>query len=129
LILKDALSPMKFETQHKIKYLNILRLKPRNLVLLSAIFLLLAGCSFVELTPGADRIIFANDQDTCQKLAEFSGSVKTSTLFIGRTEKAISEELQILAQNEAFRTNANAIWPISEIDEGYQEFEILNCRY
>ncbi len=89
--------------------------------------LTLISCSFVELLPGDHRIIYANNPDSCKKLKELVLTVKTTTFFISRSSKAIAEELQILAQNEAIRSYANAIWPVSEVKDGQQSFSILRC--
>ena len=89
--------------------------------------LLMQACSFVELSPGANQIIFANHQTSCQKIGEFQATVRTHTLLIGRTSIAIAEELQILAQNEAYEKRGNAIWPSSEVENGQQRFDILQC--
>lgn len=88
----------------------------------------LTACSFVELKPGAENIIFARQGDGCELLKSFSAEVKTSTLFINRRPEAITEELQILAQNEAYAIYANAIWPVSEIVGGKQQFDLLRCN-
>tara|TARA_R110002073_G_scaffold23417_2_gene80126 strand:+ start:13440 stop:13793 length:354 start_codon:yes stop_codon:yes gene_type:complete len=88
----------------------------------------ITACSFVELKPGAEHIIFAKQGDDCEQLKAFTAEVKTSTLFIDRRPEAIANELQILAQNEAYSLYANAIWPISEIKEGKQNFDILICK-
>ncbi|KZZ72145.1 hypothetical protein A3766_21855, partial [Oleiphilus sp. HI0132] len=85
-----------------------------------------SGCSFIELNPGAKHIIFANDEN-CELINTFEASVPTENAFITRSDKAISEELQILAQNAAFEQKANAIWPESEILEGKQRFKLLRC--
>jgi hypothetical protein len=86
----------------------------------------MTACSFIELHPGARNIIFAND-DSCELIKNFEAKVDTENMFIDRTNKAINEELQILAQNAAFENNANAIWPSSEVVEGSQSFKLLKC--
>jgi len=114
---------MHSETQPKTKHLMT-----RHVKILPILSLLtLSACSFVELTPGAERIIFSNHSESCKKIQDFHAVVKTSTLFIDRNPKAISDELQVLAQNEAFRKYGNAIWPTSEIKKGHQSFDISFC--
>lgn len=113
------------ETHNTELFRNILFRKAISLVSLP---LILGGCSFVELNKGAESIIFAPPGDGCEVIHTFEAEVKTSTLFIERQPKAIAAELQILAQNEAYKHYANAIWPVSEVEEGKQRFEILNCK-
>lgn len=95
---------------------------------LSSSILVFAGCSFVELQGGAENIIFSPKGEGCELIKEFTAEVKTSTFFIERRPEAIAEELQTLAQNEAFAHYANAIWPSSKIEEGKQTFDILRCE-
>jgi hypothetical protein len=87
----------------------------------------LFSCSFVELLPGSHNIIYASNIASCEKLKQMEFSVATTTFFITRSEHAIAEELEILAQNEAIRSHANAIWPVSIINDGRQSFSILRC--
>jgi hypothetical protein len=101
--------------------------------------LTLISCSFVERLPGdhhitlvdqsADTSATEQTSNRCKTLKEISFETKTTTLFITRSEKAIAEELQILAQNEAIRSYANGIWPSSKILYGKQSFLILRCSH
>ena len=101
--------------------------------------LTLISCSFVELLPGEHYITLVNhnpefpatgqSSPPCKTLKEMSFETKTTTLFITRSKKAIAEELQILAQNEAIRSYANAIWPNTEVENGKQSFSILRCPH
>ena len=94
---------------------------------MASLCIILSACSFVELKHGAENIIFAQKGDGCELVKSLTAEVKISTLFIDRRPEAIANELQILAQNEAYSVYANAIWPSSEIKEGKQTFEILKC--
>jgi len=99
--------------------------------------LTLISCSFVERLPGKHHITLVNhtpefpaskqSSNTCKTLKEMTFETKTTTLFISRSKKAIAEELQMLAQNEAIRSYANAIWPNTEVENGKQNFLILHC--
>jgi hypothetical protein len=115
---------MHIETQTKLHAALRLPLKSVGLGML----LSLAGCSFVELQPGAHSIIFANASEDCERISTFVAEVKTTTLFMERDPKVIAEELQTLAQNEAFQRYANAIWPVSDVSNGIQSFDILRCK-
>jgi hypothetical protein len=107
-------------------------------ILLSLLIALtLISCSFVEPLPGEHHITQVSrtlvipesdpQSDLCKTLKEMLFETKTTTFFIERSDKAIAEELQILARNEAIRSRANAIWPITEIENGKQSFLILRC--
>ena len=120
---------MHIETQTKSSKLCLFR-KKHFLKKLALISLLasVASCSFVELQGGAENIIFAQQGDGCELIQTFTAEVKISTFFIDRRPEAIAEELQILAQNEAYTLYANAIWPSSDIENGKQRFELLKCK-
>mgnify|MGYP000123758612 CR=1 FL=1 len=116
---------MHMETQSKTK----IRKSFFQTVSATLCIMSLTACSFVELNRGAENIIFSRQGDDCRQLQTFTAEVKTTTLFIDRRPKAIAEELQILAQNKAYAEHANAIWPVSEIEEGRQTFDILRCDH
>jgi hypothetical protein len=115
-------------------------MKNNFLYILSSLLvsLTLVSCSFVEPLPGEHHITLVNhtperssskqNSDACKTLKEMTFETKVTTFFITRSTKAIAEELQILAQNEAIRSYANAIWPNSEIKNGKQSFLILRCK-
>lgn len=88
----------------------------------------LSACSFVELQPGAQNIIFAKPGEDCTRIETFEAEVKTRTLLMKRDPRVIAEELQTLAQNHAYQRYANAIWPTTDVIDGKQNFEILNCE-
>jgi len=115
---------MVYETQLKTAFL----LPFINKIVLITIVLTLSACSFVELLPGAEQIIYSNHKESCQKISEFHAKVNTENFLIERRAKAISNELRILAQNEAFEKKGNAIWPSSEISNGQQDFDIFYCK-
>lgn len=96
--------------------------------LLFSLLASLSACSYVELQPGAHNIIFAKPGEDCERIQTFSAEVKTTTLFMDRDPKVIANELQTLAQNQAYRVYGNAIWPNAEVKDGKQNFEILNCQ-
>ncbi len=120
---------MHIETQTKTRKLSVFRNKSLFKMLgLAGLVTYLTACSFVELQRGAENIIFAQEGNGCELVKLFDAEVKTSTFFISRKPEAIAEELQVLAQNEAYKVYANAIWPNSDIDNGTQNFKILKCE-
>lgn len=108
---------------------NKLLIKAKILLPSAVIIFSTCACSFVELNPAARHIIFADNQESCRLIEIFEAEVPVENAFIDRTELAIAEELQILAQNEAFEKRANAIWPNSKVVDGKQSFKLLSCHY
>jgi len=99
----------------------------KKILSVSLYSLILSACSFVELVPNANNIIFSNDMDSCKKLGETEVAVLSTFMFMDRDPHTIAEELQILAQNGAVKMGGNAIWAVSDIVEGRQTFSILRC--
>lgn len=100
--------------------------------------LTLTSCSFVEPLPGEHHITMVNHSpeilesaqgsNHCKTLKALTFETRTTTAFFERSDRAIAEELQTLARNEAIRSHANAIWPNSDINKGKQTFLILRCQ-
>lgn len=100
----------------------------RPVITLSTISLLLSACSFVEVKPGAESIILANDENSCERLGSSTVSVIYEFGFISRSEETVEEELQVLAQNAAFKMGGNAIWPESGIEDGERSYTVFRCK-
>lgn len=88
----------------------------------------LNGCSFVDVQPGAEHIILANDESSCKKLGNTTVSVVHEIVWVDRNEETIALELQTLAQNSAAKMGGNAIWPDSEIKNGERTFSVYRCN-
>jgi hypothetical protein len=102
----------------------------RTLVGAAAATLLVAlGCTWVALTPEAAdvRIAAAEDLGECKRIAKTTASVKDKLGFISRNAQKVKSELETLARNEAVREGGDAIAPLSQVQEGRQEFAIYSC--
>ncbi len=99
-----------------------------SLLLLPFIVAIIAGCSFVDVKPGAEHIILANDVDSCKKLGSTTVSVMHEIVWIDRSEATVAQELQTLAQNSAAKMGGNAIWPESDVKQGEQTFSVFRCE-
>jgi len=99
------------------------------LIFLSLLTTLIAGCSFVELKPEANTVntLTADQVLNCKPAGTATTKVIDEVLLISRNEETMAEELEILARNEAIKLGANAIVPISEIEEGQRVFKAYIC--
>ena len=90
---------------------------------------LTSGCAWVRLDTEAEavRVRAAGDVAGCERL----GKTHTRTLdrigFIPRRERAVHEELERLARNEAVNMGGNAIAPLETELAGEQVFGIYAC--
>jgi len=99
-----------------------------NRLLAIATLSFVSACSFVDTIPGANQVILSNDLSSCKKVGQTTVKVLDEILWIDRSEQAIAEELQMLAQNSAVKMAANAIWPVSDIKDGSRTYHILRCK-
>lgn len=99
------------------------------LIALPILSALIAGCSFVELKPDADTVktLTADQVANCKSVGTATTKVIDEVLLISRNEETMAEELEILARNEAIKSGANAIVPVSEIEEGQRTFKVYIC--
>jgi len=102
-----------------------------RLIALSTALLVLSGCTWVSLAPGAKavRVIPAGAAPAgCTKQGEVSVSVKNSVAFYERNALRVRDELETLARNEAPGINANTLQPLGEPSNGEQRFAAYQCR-
>lgn len=99
------------------------------LISLSIISALISGCSFVELKPDADtvKILTTEQAANCKSVGTATTKVIDEVMLISRNEETMAEELEILARNEAIKSGANAIVPVSDIEEGQRTFKVYVC--
>jgi hypothetical protein len=102
----------------------------RILVGAALVTLLVAlGCTWVALAPEATnvRVAAADDLGECKRIAKTTSTVKAKLGFITRNAQKVELELQTLARNEAAQEGGDAIAPLSQAQEGRQEFAIYSC--
>ncbi|UZE96689.1 DUF4156 domain-containing protein [Alkalimarinus alittae] len=90
---------------------------------------IISGCSFVQLKPNADTVktLTAEQVANCKSVGTVTTKVIDEVMFISRNEEKMASELEVLARNEAIKSDANAIVPISEIEEGQRTFRVYLC--
>ena len=90
--------------------------------------LLSTGCAFVSLTDaGAEvRQSDAENVKNCTLVATISSQTK-NTVVVDRNLSKVREELIVLARNRAAAMGANAIVPVSEQQNGTQDFNAYSC--
>jgi hypothetical protein len=97
---------------------------------LLAAALLLPGCTFVKMGPGADQVrVLRADQDIsgCEKRGEVAVSVKDRLGPYQRDEIRVIDELETLARNEAPGLGADTVQPLGAPVDGEQRWRALRC--
>ena len=105
---------------------------PRRALLLPASILVtaIAGCSWVSLSPGGERVRLMKPEEVtvCQKLGRTTATTSTTVLgFIGRSYPTVAEEVQQLGRNEAAKMGGDSIAPEGGIEGGRQTFGVYRC--
>ena len=91
---------------------------------------LLAGCTWVHMAPGASavRVISAGAAPAgCERRGEITVSVKDRLGFYERNDLRVHEELETLARNEAPGIAADTIQPLAAPNDGEQRFAAWRC--
>ena len=105
---------------------------PRRALLLPASILVtaIAGCSWVSLSPGGERVRLMKPEEVtvCQKLGRTTATTSTTVLgFIGRGYPTVAEEVQYLGRNEAAKMGGDSIAPEGGIEGGRQVVGVYRC--
>ena len=89
----------------------------------------IAGCTFVDLKPQAQkvRVLAAQEVRNCKHLGKVTASTAATIAFIARDRYSVTEEVQNLARNHAAGMNGDSIVAASPLSEGEQSFEVYRC--
>ncbi len=88
----------------------------------------LAGCTWVHMAPGADRVrVVADVPAGCEKRGEVEVSVKDNLLYYKRNPLKVRDELETLARNEAPGIGADTVQPLAPPAAGEQRFIAWRC--
>ncbi|MEM7052921.1 MAG: DUF4156 domain-containing protein [Pseudomonadota bacterium] len=95
----------------------------------SILLALLAGCTWVKIEPGAERvrIIDVAATDDCELVASTTVSVRDRVAGVQRKPGKVQQELEALAKNSAHETGANALLPLGPVQSGKREYAIYRC--
>lgn len=100
----------------------------RQILLFAVLPVLLAGCTWVHMAPGASAVrVAASAPSSCERRGEIEVQVKHSVAFIERNPLRVREELETLARNQAPGLSADTIHPLSEPVRGIQRFAAWRC--
>lgn len=104
-------------------------MKSKNKLLLGAGLLALSGCSFVNLTPGGDkvRLLRLDEVGRCAHLGRVTSNSKATIGFIARSRDTVQEEVHRLARNNAADMGGDSIVPLGPMIEGEQGFNVYRC--
>lgn len=95
----------------------------------SVLISVLAGCTFVKLSPaGAAVDVRANSAVIdCTKLGSVTVNGLDKVGFIQRKDGRVSGELATQARNDAAEMGANVVVPVAQPVDGRQKFAAYRC--
>ncbi len=92
---------------------------------------LLAGCSWVSLTPEAKDVrLLASKAEArdCERIGKTTVSLVDKIAGLERNPEKVRSELATLARNSAAQDlEGNAVMPISKVEQGRQTFAVYRC--
>lgn len=101
---------------------------PRSRLFVLVAVVLLPGCTFVHLAPGAAKVtVLAAAPSGCTRRGEVEVSVKDRLGPYARSEAQVRDELETLARNEAPGLQADAISPLTPPRDGGQRWAAWRC--
>lgn len=99
-----------------------------RLCLLAALSCAASACTFVQMTPGADRVrVVEAAPQGCERRGEIEVSVTDSVAIYERNRLKVKDELEILARNEAPGIGADTVQPMAPPTDGAQRFVAWRC--
>jgi len=102
----------------------------RRLVAAVAAGALLAGCTWVGLSPEGEKVVVLSPDEVtnCDRLGHTTVSLLDKLAGIERNREKVQEELNTLARNSAVDLGGDAVVPESKINDGKQRFGVYRCR-
>lgn len=88
----------------------------------------LAGCAFVSMTPGGQRVqVLDSAPAGCVSRGEVVVTMTHRVGFYERDALRVRDELEILARNQAVGLGANRISPMQPPENGRQRWAMWRC--
>ena len=88
-----------------------------------------AGCTWVELEPGAEDVLVLPPErvEDCKRLGRTEVSVADSVWFFDRHDEDVKRDLADLARNNAVEMGGDTISVLGEMTDGKQRYGIYDC--
>ncbi len=99
-------------------------------VLLSVVVLSLTACSWVKVTEEGNQVVLRGYEEVtmCKKLGYTRSLVKDKIGFIERDADKMTEELIVLAKNEAAVMGGDTIVARAPVKDGQMVFDVYRCK-
>lgn len=100
-----------------------------RIVALAGLAVAVAGCSWVETRPGAERIVIAEPDQVvdCTRQGTTRASVRDRVAGVQRKPGKVAEEIEALARTSAMEMGGDTLVPIGPVRDGAREFIVYKC--
>lgn len=100
-----------------------------KLIFLACLPVLLAACSFIPQSPGADRVLLLPlaRVKTCTEIGQTKVQVLDRIGFITRRSASVERDLQRVAKNNAVDMGGDTIAALTGVVNGRQTFGVYKC--
>ena len=89
----------------------------------------LVSCAFVSLDPQAQGVTVSSDKESVNK-CKFLGSITVSVWAKAedfQSQETMTNQLDILARNQAAQIHGNVVFPDSVINNGQRSYKVYDC--
>ena len=99
------------------------------LVIMVVNFFLLAGCTWVHVSPPGEmvRVLSAAEVAGCEKVGVTTVSLLAEVVGVKRSQRKVATELETLGRNSGAEMGGDTIVPVSDIINGEQTFDVYRC--
>lgn len=97
--------------------------------LVAAAFSGLSACTWVKPIDGAEQVSLVKPKivQACKEIGTATAQVKDRIGFVNRRDAKVTDELIMLAKNEAARMGGDAIVALKQPEDGRQKFTVYKC--
>lgn len=90
---------------------------------------LLAGCAWVKLTPGGEkvRVLSASEVNSCRYIGDTTVSLMARVGAVKRNEEKVQKELEALARNSGADMGGDTVVAAAEPEDGKQRYAVYQC--
>jgi hypothetical protein len=91
---------------------------------------LASACTWVKLTPEAERVRLADVSavSECEKLGKVHTTTRQKVGLFSRSQAKVQKELATLARNDAARMGGDTVAGVTEVRDGGRTFDIYRCK-
>ncbi|GMV69759.1 MAG: hypothetical protein AMXMBFR76_21980 [Pseudomonadota bacterium] len=101
----------------------------QKLIAIACLPVLLAACSFIPKSPGADRVLLLPLErvKSCTEVGQTKVQVLDRVGFLARRGASVDQDLQRVARNNAVDMGGDTISALTGVVNGRQTFGVYKC--